>query len=335
MTTARLDRRLGRLNHRLHDLLPAAALCLSAIALPASAQQWPLKPLRLVVPFAPGGGADFMARLVSTPLSNALGQPVVIENRVGAAGIIGYEHAAKAAPDGYTLVILSTSYAILPSLHKLSYDPLKDIQPVSLLSRGPYIVAAHPSLPVKNIRDLVALAKAKPDEITYASSGNGGNVHLATALFASMAGVRMLHVPFKGTGPGIAATIGGQTSLVFGSMSSTLPLMRAGRLRGLAVTSMQRNPAAPELPTVIESGLPGYDTFDWQGLAVPGGTPRPVVDRLNAEVARLLQDKAIADRLLADGVVPSPTTPEAFAAFIARDIDTVRRIVAQAGVKLD
>ncbi|MCX7199403.1 MAG: tripartite tricarboxylate transporter substrate binding protein [Proteobacteria bacterium] len=313
----------------------ALGLTLGALALPASAQTWPSKPLRLVAPFAPGGGADFMARLIAAPLSAALGQPVVVENRVGAAGIIGYEFAAKAAPDGYTLVILSTTYAILPSLHKLPYDPAKDIQPVSLLSRGPYIVAVHPSLPVKTIRDLVSLAKAKPDEVTYASSGNGGNVHLVTALFASMAGVKLLHVPFKGTGPGVAATIGGQTSLVFGSMSSTLPLMRAGRLRGLAVTSAARNPAAPELPTVIESGLPGYDTFDWQGLAVPVGTPRPIVDRLNTEVAKLLQDRTIADRLLADGVVPSPSSPEAFAAFIGRDIEVVRKVVAQAGVRLD
>ncbi|MEI6318515.1 MAG: tripartite tricarboxylate transporter substrate binding protein [Pseudomonadota bacterium] len=321
--------------HPRRPLIHIGAACLLGLALPAGAQQWPSKPLRLVIPFAPGGGADFMGRLVAAPLSAALGQPVLVENRVGAAGIVGYEFAAKAPPDGYTLVILSTSYAILPSLHKLSYDPAKDIQPVSLLSRGPYIVAVHPSLPVKTIRDLVALAKAKPDEITYASSGNGGNVHLVTALFSSMAGVKMLHVPFKGTGPGVAATLGGQTSLVFGSMSSTLPLMRAGRLRGLAVTSAARNPAAPELPTVIESGLPGYDTFDWQGLAVPGGTPRPIVDRLNAEVAKLLQDRAIADRLLADGVVPSPNSPEAFAAFIGRDIEVVRKVVAQAGVRLD
>ncbi|MSQ62456.1 MAG: tripartite tricarboxylate transporter substrate binding protein [Betaproteobacteria bacterium] len=299
------------------------------------AQPWPSKPIRIIAPFAPGGGADFMARLTSQPLSAALGQPVVVENRVGASGIIGYDHTLKSAPDGYSIVVVSTTYSIIPSLYKLPYDPVKDMQPIIQLSRGPYIIAVHPSLPVKNISELIALAKASPNPIPYASSGNGANLHLVTEMLTSMAGIKMLHIPFKGTGPAITATVGGQTSVVFGSMYSTLPLVRSGRLRALAVSSAQRNPAAPEIPTVAESGLPGYDTFDWQGVVGPKGIPRPIVDRLNAEFAKILQSKEVSDRLLADGVVPSPSTPEEFGAFVGKEIDAVRGIVAQAGIKLD
>lgn len=301
----------------------------------APAQTWPTKPIRIIAPFAPGGGADFMARLTSAPLSQALGQPVVVENRVGASGIIGYDHTLKSPADGYSIVVVSTTYSIIPALYKLPYDPLKDMQPIIALTRGPYIVAVHPSVPAKNIRELIALAKAGPESVTYASSGNGANLHLVTEMFASMAGIKMLHVPFKGTGPAITATLGAQTAVVFGSMYTTLPLVRAGRLRALAVSSAQRNPAAPEIPTVAESGLPGYDTFDWQGVVGPRGMPRPVVERLNAEFAKIMQTKELSDRLLADGVVPSPGTPEEFGAFIAKEIDLVRSIVNQAGIKLE
>ena len=209
------------------------------------------------------------------------------------------------------------------------------MQPIIQLSRGPYIIAVHPSVPAKNIRELIALAKSSSEPIPYASSGNGANLHLVTEMFTSMAGIKMLHIPFKGTGPAITSTLGGQTSVVFGSMYSTLPLVRSGRLRALAVSSAQRNPAAPEIPTVAESGLPGYDTFDWQGVVGPRGMPRPVVERLNSEFAKIMQSKEVADRLLADGVVPSPGTPEEFGAFIAKEIDVVRGIVTQAGIKLD
>ena len=319
--------------HTLGRLLYAIAVTL--ISLTATAQQWPAKPIRIIAPFAPGGGADFMARLTSQPLSLALGQPVVVENRVGASGIIGYDHTLKSPADGYTIVVVSTTYSIIPSLYKLPYDPVKDMQPIIQLSRGPYVIAVHPSVPVKNIRELIAMAKASPDALAYASSGNGANLHLVTELFMSMAGIKMLHVPFKGTGPAITATVGGQTGVVFGSMYSTLPLVRSGRLRALAVTSAQRNPAAPEIPTVAESGLPGYDTFDWQGVVGPRGMPRQVVERLNSEFTKILQAKDVTERLLADGVVPSPSTPEEFGAFVGREIEVVRGIVTQAGIKLD
>ena len=311
------------------------ALACATFACAAGAQQWPAKPVRVIAPFAPGGGADFMGRLTGQHLAEALGQPVVIENRVGASGIIGYDFGLKAAPDGYTLTVVSTTYSILPSLYKLPYDPLKDMQPVIQLSRGPYIVAVHPSLPVKSIQELIALAKAKPDSITYASSGTGGNVHLVTELFTYMTGTKMVHIPYKGTGPGVIDTIAGQVSLVFGSMSSVISYVRGGRLRGIAVTSARRNPAAPELPTVIESGVPGYDTFDWQGIVGPKGIPRPVVDRLNSEYGRMLRGREVSERLLKDGLVPSPGTPEEFGAFIANEIEVVRKIVARAGIKVD
>ena len=301
----------------------------------ATAQQWPVKPIRVIVAFAPGGGADFMGRLTGQHLTAALGQPVVIENRVGASGIIGYDYGLKAPPDGYTLSVVSTTYGIIPSLYKLPYDPLKDMQPITQMSRGPYVVAVHPSLPVKSIKDLVALAKAKPDSINYASSGNGANVHLVTEMFAFLTGIKLTHIPYKGTGPAIIDTVGGQTSLVFGSMSSIMPHVRSGRLRGIAVTSAQRNPAAPELPTVIEAGVPGYETFDWQGIVGPRGIPRPIVDRLNSEYTKILRSKEVSDRLLSDGVIPSPSTPEEFGAFIAKEIEAVRKIVAEARIKVE
>ncbi len=311
------------------------ALAFTGVPLAGWAQPWPAKPIRVIVPFAPGGGADFMGRLTSQQLTVALGQPVVVENRVGASGIIGYEHGLKAAPDGYTITVVSTTYSIIPALYKLPYDPVRDMQPVTQLSQGPYVVAVHPSLPVKNIRELVALAESKPGTINYASSGNGANLHLVTELFMHMTGTKMVHIPYKGTGPAILDTLAGQTMLVFGSMSSALPHVRSGKLRALEITSAERNPAAPELPTVSESGVPGYDTFDWQGIIAPKGMPRPIVERLNAEFTKILRSKEVSDRLLGDGVVPAPGTPEAFGAFIAREIDVVRGIVARAGIKLD
>jgi tripartite-type tricarboxylate transporter receptor subunit TctC len=197
------------------------------------------------------------------------------------------------------------------------------------------VVAVHPSLPARDIRGLLSLARANPGAIPYASSGTGANLHLATEIFAHMSGIRLLHVPFKGTGPAISATLAGETAIVFGSMYSALPLVRAGRLRALAVSTAQRNPAAPDLPTVSESGVPGYDTFDWQGLAAPRAIPRAVLDRLNAEVVRILQSREVSERLVRDGVVPSAGTPEEFAALIGRDIETVRNIVARVGIKAD
>jgi tripartite-type tricarboxylate transporter receptor subunit TctC len=276
-----------------------------------------------------------MGRLAAQPLTTALGHTVVVENRTGAGGTIGYDAGVKAVPDGYTLTIVSTSYSVNPSLYKIAFDPVRDIQPVIQLSRGPYIVAVHPSLPVRDVRQLIALAKAKPDSLNYASSGQGGNVHLVTELFMYMTGTRMTHVPYKGTGPGLIDTVSGQTSLIIGSTSGTLPLVRSGRLRGIAITSAGRSQAAPELPTVAESGVPGFDAFDWQGLVGPRGLPKTIVDRLNGELNKILRSKDQAQRLQAGGVEAAGGTPEEFGGLIAKEIELWRKIVAQAGVKLE
>lgn len=321
--------------HARNARLALVGLAIAVASSAAFAQQWPVKPVRLVVPFAPGGGADFMGRLVAPQLTAALGQSVVVDNRPGAGGTIGYEAAIKAAPDGYILTLVSTSYSVNPSLYKLAFDPVKDIQPVIHLSRGPYIVAVHPSLPVYNVKQLIALAKARPNTINYASSGLGGNVHLTTELFAYMSGIKMVHIPYKGTGPALVDTMTGQASLIFGSTGSTLPYVRAGRLRGIAITSAQRSPAAPEIPTVAESGVPGFDAFDWHGIVGPRGLPKAIVDRLNSELNKILRSKELVDRMQPAGIGPAGGTPEEFGRFVAKEIEQWRKIVAQAGVKLE
>ncbi len=310
------------------------AVFLSVI--PVRAQQWPDRPIRLIVPFAPGGGADFMARIISQPLSAALGQPVIVENKVGASGIIGYDYGLKSAPDGNTLIIVSTTYSIIPSLFKLPYDSIKDMEPISLLSKGPYLITVHPSLPVKNLRDLIALAQSKPDTISYSSGGNGSNLHLVSEMFSTAAGIKMIHVPYKGTGPAIISTVGNQTSVVFGSMYSTMPLIRDGRLKPLAISSSQRNPVAPEIPTVSEAtAIPNFDTFDWQGLIAPKGTPKPIIDRINYEVNKILKSKEVYDRLITDGIIATGNQPEEFGLFIAKQNDIFKKTISQANVKVD
>jgi len=298
------------------------------------AQPYPSKPVRILVPFAPGGGTDFIARFIAQRLSGTLGQQFVVENRAGAGSTIGTEAGLKAPPDGYTLVIISNSYAANASLYKLRFDPVADMTPVIRISSGPYMVVVHPSLPVKSLAELVALAKAEPGRVFFASSGQGSINHLATELFAAMAGFKLNHVPYKGTGPALQDTIGGQTTATLGSTASTLPHVKSGRLRALAVTTSNRLPAEPELPTVAEAGVPGYETVLWHGLIGPKGLPRPVVERLNGEIAKLLQLKETADQLANDGVAPAGGTPEEFMAAITREIEVWRRVVAQANVQV-
>ena len=319
--------------------LPAAATALCAgasfaLAVPASAQTYPAKPLRMVIPFAPGGGSDFIGRIAAQQLTESLGQTVVVENRGGAGGSLGVEVGMKAAPDGYTLTLIAASYPVNPSLYKLNFDPVKDIQPVIQLSMGPFLVAVHPSLPVKTVKDLIALARKAPGGLNYATSGQGSIVHLATEHFNSMAGIKMTHIPYKGTGPALSDTIAGHTTVIFGSIASTLPFVRAGKLRGIAVTTAKRIPAEPNLPSISET-VPGYDVTNWHGIIVPRGTSRAVVDRLNADLTRALRNKEMVDRLQADGVSPAGGTPEEFGARIAREIELWRKIVAQAGVKAE
>jgi tripartite-type tricarboxylate transporter receptor subunit TctC len=305
------------------------------LALPAFAQTYPTKPVRIIVPFAPGGGSDFIARFMAQRLTESLGSQVIVENKPGAGGVLGIEQGVKAAPDGYTLTLIASSYTVNPSIYKLNFDPVTDVTPIIQLSQGPLLVVAHPSLPVKSIKELIALAKSKPGSVNFASSGQGSVIHLATELFASMAGVKMNHIPYKGTGPALTDTISGQTSVFFSSTATAMPHVKSGRLKAIAVTTAKRIPALPEVPTVAESGLPGYDVTLWHGLIGPKGVPRAIVDRINGDVTKSLKLKETAEQLQSDGVAPAGGTPEQFAAQIKKEIGIWRKVAADAGVKAE
>jgi tripartite-type tricarboxylate transporter receptor subunit TctC len=312
-----------------------AALVFSFLALPALAQQYPAKPVRIVVPFAPGGGSDFIARFMAQRLTETLGSQVIVENKPGAGGVLGIEVGVKSPPDGYTLTLIASSYTVNPSIYKLHFDPVADVTPIIQISQGPLLVVANPTLPVKTIKDLIALAKSKPGDVNFASSGQGSVIHLATELFDSMAGIRMNHIPYKGTGPALTDTIAGQTNIFFSSTANAMPHVKSGRLKAIAVTTAKRIPALPEVPTVAESGLPGYDVTLWHGLIGPKGLPRAIVDRINGEVTKSLTLKETAAQLQNDGVAPAGGTPEQFAAQIKKEIGIWRKVVADAGVKAE
>ena len=312
-----------------------AALVLSLLSLPAFAQQYPVKPVRIVVPFAPGGGSDFIARFMAQRLTESFGAQVIVENKPGAGGVLGIEQGVKSPADGYTLTLIASSYTVNPSIYKLSFDPVADITPIIQMSQGPLLVVVNPSLPVKTIKDLIALAKAKPGEVTFASSGQGSVIHLATELFDSMAKVKMNHIPYKGTGPALTDTLAGQTNVFFSSTANAMPHVKAGKLRAVAVTTAKRIPALPEVPTIAESGVPGYDVVLWHGLIGPKGLPRAVVDRVNGEVTKSLKLKETAEQLQNDGVAPAGGTPEQFAATIKKEIGVWKKVAADAGVKAE
>jgi tripartite-type tricarboxylate transporter receptor subunit TctC len=299
------------------------------------AQTYPSHPVKIIVAFPPGGGNDFIARFVAARLSSSTGQQFIVENRPGAGGTLGTEQGLKAAPDGYTLLLVSNSYTANASLYKLRFDPLTDMTPIIQVSQGPYIVVVHPSLPVQTFGELLALAKREPDRLNFASSGTGSVNHLATALLANMAGFKLNHVPYKGTGPALSDTIGGQTNVLLGSPSTTLPHVRAGRLRALAVTSARRIQAEPDLPTVAEAGVPGYETTLWHGLIGPKGLPAAVVEKIHAEVARVLSLREATELLQTDGVSPAGGSPEQFRDIIRAEIEVWRKVVTDAGVKVE
>jgi len=310
----------------------------AVLALAASvvqSQQYPTKPVRVIAPFAPGGGTDFIARLIAQKLTERLGQQVIVENKPGAGGNLGAEFAVKSAPDGYTLLLVAGSYTVNPSLYKLSFDPVSDITPLIQLSQGPFVVAVHPSVPANNLKELIELARRQPDKLSYASAGSGSITHLASELFLDMAKVKIVHIPYKGTGPALNDTIAGSTQLIFGSVSTTLQFIKSGRLRGLAVTTSRRISALPDLPTVAEAGVPGYEVVLWHGLVAPKGVPRPIVDRLNREANEVLKAKDMGDLLATDGVAPAGGTPEQFRAVIKADIERWRGVVKQANIKVD
>ncbi len=265
--------------------------CLLVFATQATAQSYPSRPVRMVIPLSPGGFADVPGRILASRLSALLGYNVFVENRAGAGGTIGADFVAKSAPDGYTLLFTGTPHVISAWVYKkLPYDPLKDFEPVALVASGPYVLVVNPQLPVKSVRELIAAAKARPGQIDYASSGNGSAQHLVSALFASMAGIQLNHVPYKGSGPAMQDLLGGQVKVSFAGIPNVLPHVKAGRLRALAVSTPQRSPDLPQVPTVAEAGVPGYQATLWLNLAAPAGTPADIVQRLYAETAKALQD---------------------------------------------
>jgi len=317
-------------------ILRSAVFALLALAAGlAQSQQYPTKVVRIIAPFAPGGGTDFIARLIAQKLTERLGQQAIVENKPGAGGNLGAEFAVKSAPDGYTLLLVAGSYTVNPSLYKLSFDPVNDITPIIQLSQGPFVVAVHPSVPANSLKELIELARRQPDKLSYASAGAGSITHLASELFLDMAKIKIVHIPYKGTGPALNDTIAGSTQLIFGSVSTTLQFIKSGRLRGLAVTTARRISALPELPTVAEAGVPGYEVVLWHGLVAPKGVPRPIVDRLNREANQVLKAKEMEDLLATDGVAPAGGTPEQFRALIKADIERWRRVVKQANIKVD
>jgi tripartite-type tricarboxylate transporter receptor subunit TctC len=326
----------------LHRLSIAA---LVAVATCAAAQPYPSKPIRLVVPFPAAGTTDILARDVGQHLTETLGQPVVIDNRPGAAGNVGSDIVAKSAPDGYTLLMCTvSSHAINPGLYsKLPYDHVKDFAPVILVARVPNVLEVNPGVPVYTVADLIKLAKEKPGEINFASSGSGTSIHLSGELFKTMTGVNMVHVPYKGSAPAITDLIGGQVQVMFDNLPSSLQQIKAGKLRAIAVTSAQRSPALPDLPTIAESGVPGFEATSWFGVLAPAGTPPAIVNRLNAEINKWLQSTDGKEKLLAQGALIEPRgesvtaggSPEQFAAFIRSETDKWAKVIKASGAKVD
>lgn len=301
----------------------------------ARAQTYPAKPIRLIVASAAGGGIDLLARIIAPKFSELVGQQVIVDNRAGAGGTIGYDYGIRSAPDGYTLTIISSTYTVNPSFYPLKFDPLADYTPISQLVRFPHVVVVHPSLPAKTIRELIALAKANPGKITFGSSGQGAIIHLSTAVFMDMAGIRMTHVPYRGGGPALTDVIAGQISMVFAPPQTGLPQVKARRVRALAVTTKERLAAEPDIPAIAESGLPDFDLASWHALIGPKGLPQAVVERVNREIGRTLRSREVEERMLADGVSPAPSTPEELRARIQKEIPMWKQAVVRARIKID
>ena len=312
----------------------AVALFVSMAA--AAHAQYPVRPVRLVVPFPPGGGTDIVARTLAQKLTETFGQPVIVDNRAGANGIIGTDLAAKAKPDGYTLLITIASHAINPTLYaKLPYDTLADLAPVALLAEYPFVITVHPSVPAKRLEELIAFAKSRPNQLSYASSGNGSGPHLGMELFKTMARIEMVHIPYKGAGAAMTDLISGQVQVFLNNFLAGMPAIRAGRLRALAVTSARRSSVMPELPTVAESSVPGYSVTGWYGMLVPAGTPAAVVVALNDGVVKALRAKDVNDRLSGEAAEPVGSTPEQFAAHLRTEIGKWASVIKQAGVRAE
>lgn len=311
----------------------ATIACVAAGAV--YAQTYPVKPLRMVVPFAPGGGTDVIARYVAAGMSESMNRQVVVDNRGGANGIIGTEIVARAAADGYTLLFVSSPHSVNPSLYpKLPYDTLRDFAPVSMVATSPYVLVIHPSLPVRNVKELIALAKKQPDQIGYGSGGSGSSAHLAAELFNQMAGVKLREIPYKGAGPALLATVAGESSLVFGNALTVKPHIQSGRLRALGTASAKRSASAPELPTIAEAGVPGYRAEAVLGMLAPARTLRAIIEKLNAEVHKTMRTPAAVDAMNRLGVDIELTTPEEFGRVIESEMQRWGKLIRALNLKV-
>ena len=320
---------------RLHSFALKTAALLVALTAVAAAQDYPTKPVRLIIPFPPGGSNDVVGRMIATQLSEKLGKQVVVDNRAGAGGVIGTEIAANAAPDGYTLSIISLAHAVNPWLYKLNYDPIKSFAPVGILASGPNVLAVNPGLPVNSVKDLVALAKQKPGDLQYASAGIGSFQHLGGELFKLEAGVDMLHVPFKGGGPAMIDVIGGHTKLVFSSLVQTTPHIKSGKLKAIGVGGLKRNPVLPDVPTIAESGVPTYEAVNWWGIVAPAGTPQPIVDKLHAAITAVQTSPEVQKQFSSEGAEIVQMTSAEFGAFMESEMKKWERVVKEGKIKAE
>lgn len=317
-------------------MMVALGLAWSLIALPALADVYPQRPIRMIIPSPPGGGTDIVARLIAKHLTDALGQTVIVENRAGGNNNIAAELAAKATPDGHTLLIASaTILAVNSVLGKVTYDPAKDFAPITLLGSQPHLMVVHPTVPANSVQEFVALAKSKPSQLNLASGGTGGPSHLAGELLMLVAGIKLTHIAYKGTGPALVDLIGGRTQVGILSLASALTQVKAGRLRALAVTSPKRVTVVPEYPTIAESGYPGYEARTWYGLLVPGKTPKTVITRLYTETKAVLQNPEVVRKLADDGAEPGGNSPAEFAAYIREESDRWSKVIRSAGIKAE
>ena len=317
----------------------ALALCFAtagtAVAQAQDASRFPTKPIRLIVPFPPSGSNDILGRFIAQKMTERLPQQMVVDNRPGADGIIGTEVAARAPADGHTLLVVSTTYTMNPAIHKLPYDPVKSLIPIAQIASGANVIATHPTFPAKTVKDLIALAKAKPGNIRYATSGIGGFNHFGGELFNSMAGVKLGHIPYKGGGPSMIDVMSGQVEVLFGTLIQTLPHLRTGKLKALGVGSLKRVATAPDVPTISESGLPGYECTVWWGFLGPAGIPVPIVTRLNSEINAILGEPEMAKRLQTEAADPAIGPPEAFGKLIASEMIKWARIAKQANIRAE
>ena len=317
--------------------LLAACACMVLSAPGVHAQTWPTKPIRFISPFAPGGGADITSRVIAQKLHDALGQPVLVDNRGGAGGMIGVDLGAKAPPDGYTLVLGTIGpIAINPSLYaKMPYDPIKDLVPVTLAADALNVLVVHPALPVKNVKELIALGKARPNELNFASSGPGATDHLAGELFNMLTGTKMVHVPYKGGAPAMLDLMSGNVQIIFSTVSTAIGQIKGGKIRALGMTGIKRFVLMPELPTIAEAGVPQFAVNNWYGVFVPAGTPKEIVARLNTEIVKVLNLPDAKQRLLESGIEATPSTPEQFATYILAETRKWAKVVKDANIKVE